>query len=359
MMQIFNTIYLLTILTLIQLTTGYIIKTQSSSTVNNHRYLIESVLFSSISEIDCSKYLNDEDIIHNLSFTVHINPDIPNPAMTVAKMDNKYNVFSLKITYAECVPSLIFCLKHLSTLEIVNTNFCHFEKRIPPEIELLASSLTELRISNTKIPHLPNEISKLTRLHTLKLINISLESIPDSIGDLLSLKILILNDNNLSTLPETMTNLELLQYLTLSNNPNLRSIKSLNGHPSLGFLEMRNCPIELLPHNLPQLTVLHMTNNKLSHLNGIESLGKATNGNKIFDFDGNRILTITPSIDSVRNLYQLQLGRNALVVLPSNMFNIPTLAHLDIRSNRFPARDLQIYISQFSATNSNLKLVHD
>jgi Leucine-rich repeat (LRR) protein len=344
-------------MTSIQLTIGYIIKTQSSSTVNNHQDLIKLFLFS-ILEIDCSKYFNDEDIIHNFPFTVHMNPGIQNTGMTIAKIDKKHNVFLLKIAYKECIPSLIFCFKHLSILEIVNTSFCHFEQRIPSEIELFAPSLTGIFIFNTKIPRLPNEISKLKNLHTLKLVNVGLESIPDSIGDLLSLKFLNLNSNNLSTLPGTMTNLKLLQHLTLSNNTNLRSIESLNGLPNLKFLDTRNCPIELLPYNLPQLRALHMTNNQLKDLYGIESLGKATNGTKTFDFDGNRIETITPSIDSVPNLYQLRLGRNLLKSLPYDMFNITTLAHLDIKGNRFSDRDLKIYISKFNAANPKLNLIH-
>ena len=72
-----------------------------------------------------------------------------------------------------------------------------------------------------------------------------------------------------------MTKLRSLQQLTLSNNPYLRSVQSLNGHPSLKILDTKNCPIELIPRNLPQLTTLHMSNNNLTTLIHIETLGKS------------------------------------------------------------------------------------
>jgi len=346
--------YLLTILTSIQLIAGYIIKTGPSGIMNNHRYLTKIFFL----ELDCSKYLNDEDIIHSFPFPVHMNPAIQNTETTFAQMNDKYNVISLKIAYEECVPSSIYCLKSLSLLKIVNTNFCYSNQRLPADIERLASTLTELYI-DTKMTHLPNEIGKLKRLHKISIVNAGLESLPNSIGDLSLLIFLILTNNSLSSLPTTMTNLRSLQHLKLSDNPNLRSIESLNGYPSLQFLDTRNCPIKILPKNLPQLMALYMTNNKLKHLNGIESLGKATDGKKTFDFDGNRIKTITPRISYVRKLSQLNLRCNLLEVLPTNIFNISTLELLDIKSNHIPDRDLKKYIAKFNVTNPNMKLFHD
>jgi Leucine-rich repeat (LRR) protein len=346
--------YLLTILTSIQLVAGYIIKTGPSGIISNHRYLTKIFFL----ELDCSKYLNDEDIIHSFPFTVHANAAIQNTATTFAQMDDKYNVISLKIAYEECVPSSIYCLKSLSILKIVNTNFCYSNQQLPADIERLASTLTELYI-DTKMTHLPNEIGKLKRLHKISIVNAGLKSLPNSIGDLPLLNVSILSNNSLSVLPRTMTKLQSLHHLTLSNNLNLYSIKSLNGHPSLRFLDTRNCPIEILPKNLPQLMALYMTNNKLKHLKGIESLGKATDGKKMFDFDGNRIKTITPRISYVRKLSQLNLRCNLLEVLPTNIFNISTLELLDIKSNHIPDRDLKKYIATFNVTNPNMKLFHD
>jgi Leucine-rich repeat (LRR) protein len=269
---------------------------------------------------------------------------------------NDREVPSMKIVNQESVPSLIYCLKHLTKLEIVNTSFTDIEQGFPDEIKFFASSLIDLYIQDTKIINLSNDISKLKRLQTLKLSNTGLTSLPDSIGDLPLLNFLQLPYNNLSSLPLSITKLRSLQQLTLSNNPYLRSVQSLNGHPSLRILDTKNCPIELIPRNLPQLTTLYMSNNNLRKLIDIETLGKATDSKKMFDFDQNRIETVSPRIGHVRNLYRLNLCCNKLKVLPKNILNIATLSYLNIKCNPFPPRDLKEMVSKFRTTNPKLKL---
>jgi leucine-rich repeat protein SHOC2 len=261
----------------------------------------------------------------------------------------------MQIVNKESVPSLIYCFKHLSKLEVVNTSFCDFQYRLPVEIEYLAASLTHLYIYNTKITHLPKEINQLKRLKTFKLSNTGLRSLPDDIGYLSALNFLLLPDNNLTSLPVTMTNLRSLQRLTLSNNSNLRSVQSLNTHRSLRILDTRHCPIELIPRRLPQLTTLYMSNNNLTKLTGIETLGQATKNKKSFYFDRNHIRSVSSQIRHVRNLYRLNLNYNQLDNLPIDIFKITTLSYLNIQHNRFHPRDLKSIVSKFRETNRNLK----
>jgi len=346
----------LTFLTQIQWTIGSPInRLQSGKLVMIDIYKISFYII----EIDCSQYANDNDIIDSFPFTVDRNPDTPNSETTWASMNiSDSKVTRMKIVNQKSVPSLIYCLKHLTKLEIVNTSFPDIERGFPDEIKFFASSLIDLHIYNTKITSLSNDISKLKRLQTITLSNTGLESLPDSIGDLPLLNFLILSNNSLSSLPMTMTKLGSLQQLTLNNNPSLRSVQSLNGHPNLRILETRHCPIELIPHNLPQLTALDMLNNNLTKLNGIETLGKANNNKKRFSFDQNRIETIAPQIANVRNLYWLNLCCNKLKVLPTDMYSITTLSHLNIRRNRFPPRDLDQMVRKFRDTNPKLKVLY-
>ena len=155
---------------------------------------IYGILFY-ILEIHCSRYVNDEDIINSFPFTVYFNPATPNSGTTYALINiSDHKVTRLKIVNQESVPSLIYCLKHLTKLEIVNTSFTDIEQGFPDEIKFFASSLIELHIYNTKITNLSNDISKLKRLQTLKLSNTGLTSLPDSIGDLPLLNFLILSN---------------------------------------------------------------------------------------------------------------------------------------------------------------------
>lgn len=182
------------------------------------------------------------------------------------------SVTHLNIASERSVPLTVFCLKSLTTLTVYSTSFYEYPSDndltpgISPEIERLALSLTSLTVYDTTIGTLPQEIGKLSRLHTLQLPNTGLVVLPDSIGNLSALRTLNLQNNKLTSLPTAMTNLRSLGYVTLTNNPALRSVQSLNGLPYLSTLYTSSCPIERLPLNLPNLYSLYMSNNNLTDL---------------------------------------------------------------------------------------------
>jgi Leucine-rich repeat (LRR) protein len=243
-------------------------------------------------------------------------------------------IHQLRLIEEKYIPSTVFGLTRLKVLEIRQT--CFFpcdETTIPLEIQCLASSLTSLGIYDTTITHLPDTIGELKHLTALKISNTDLTSLPDTIGYLLSLTLLDLSNNKLTSLPITIRNLKNLQRLTLKNNPDLHSIEPINNLHSLSFLDTRNCPIEILPQNLPNIRTLYMTNNSLTNLSGIETLGYGTDSAKSFYFGDNHIRVISPSIDQVKNLYSLHLDNNEIRTLPSNIYNISTLRYLYVHNN--------------------------
>jgi Leucine-rich repeat (LRR) protein len=183
-------------------------------------------------------------------------------------------------------------------------------------------------------------------------------SLPDSIGDLSSLAFLYLPNNNLKSLPKTIKNLRSLQQLTLSNNRYLYSIEPLNGLPSLRILNTRHCPILVLPQNLPQLTDLYMSNNSLTKLAAIETLGTATNNKKSFYFDMNYIESVPPQIQEVKNLFWLTLNQNKLKDLPTDIFKVTTLSYLNIQRNDFDQRDLKTIVFNFHNSNPNVSILY-
>ena len=255
----------------------------------------------------CSKFVNDEDAVTFPEFTIPL--DSPNTHSTSSGWTNENgHIFHLEIINEKFLLSTIFALQQLKRLEIRNTCFrpCN-RSSIPSRIECLASSLTELSIADTKITHLPYEIGNLLLLKTLKLSNTGLMSLPSTIGRLSALTILYLPNNHLHSLPITIRQLRSLQQLTLSNNPALHSVEPINTLPSLMILDTRNCPIEFLPRDLPQLTTLYMSNNSLTYLTGIETLGTQTNRRKSFYFDRNPIRFISPRIRHIKNLVRLHL----------------------------------------------------
>jgi len=308
---------------------------------------------------NCSIVENDENVITSDEFTIPLNP-INRYSKSYGSIYKNGHIFHLKIVDKKSIPSTIFGLTYLKRLEIRNTCFfpCNLPQ-IPSEIVCLTSSLTELSIYDTKITQLPNEIGKLVHLQVLKLSNTGLMSLPDSIGDLSSLIMLYLPNNNLKSLPETIKNLRSLQHITLTNNRYLHSIEPLNGLPSLRILDTRHCPIPVLPQNLPQLTDLYMSNNSLTKLAAIETLGTATNSRKSFYFDMNYIESIPAQIQQVKNLFRLKFNQNKLKYLPIDIFNITTLSYLNIQHNEFDHRDIKTIVSNFHHSNRIVSILYN
>lgn len=259
---------------------------------------------------------------------------------------------------------LFFCLKFLRTFSVRNTNFCKndsntiSECQISSEIDRLAGSLVELSIYDTPITHLPTSFGNLKSLSVLRLINTSLVTLPNSFSDLQSLNVLQISGSKLISVPPVIGITKSLTEIDLNGNANLRSVQSLNGLPNLFRMSTTYSPITRIPLNLPNMCLLYMPNNKLTNLNGIQTLSSAANCNKSFTFDMNQIRTIPAQITSVNQFAALQIIGNQLINLPTEIYDIKTLAYLDIRSNRFSTTRLKEIIGKFNTTNPSLKLLY-
>jgi Leucine-rich repeat (LRR) protein len=270
---------------------------------------------------------NDEDAVTSDIFTIPLNP-ISTDSISYGWTDDNGHIHHLKIIDKKFISPMIFRLKYLKRLDIRNTCFFSCDLlQVPPDIQCLASSLIDLSIYNTKITHLPNEIGKLERLQILKVSNTDLISLPDAIKNLRSLQIIILTDN-----------------------PYLYSIEPLNGLPFLSILDTSRCSVEFLPKNLPQLTDLYMSNNKLKKLIGLETLGNGTKAEKDFRFDMNSIDFVSPTIRDVKNLVRLRLNDNRLKSLPLDIFEIPTLQRLSYHNNSLNENQLKKLSMKFNNT---------
>jgi Leucine-rich repeat (LRR) protein len=221
------------------------------------------------------------------------------------------------------IPLTLFCLNKLRVLSIQRS----------ATIELLASSLVKLRIHETPIITLPDQIGKLKLLDTMELHWTGFVHFPTSISTLSSLRILSLIGNDIASLPTSMRQMTSLTHLTLSNNPRLTSLETINGHPSLTVLIANNCSFEQIPQNLPKLKGLYLSNNDLTSLDGIETLGNASNTSIEFYFSRNRIGIIPTEILLVKNLAVLNLNNNTLSYLPEELMRLPSLAELHLKDN--------------------------
>ncbi len=78
----------------------------------------------SASELDCSRFIDDHDIIRQFPFPVLINPSEYTFNQSIVTM-NKNNTFvqDIYIIEEEVVPSSVFCLSNLQILSILETPF--------------------------------------------------------------------------------------------------------------------------------------------------------------------------------------------------------------------------------------------
>ncbi|CAF4643338.1 unnamed protein product, partial [Rotaria sp. Silwood2] len=130
---------------------------------------------------------------------------------------------------------------------------------------------------DTKITQLPEEFTKLKHLWSLEIHHSGLIKLPETFGNLTSLEFLRLNNNSFVSLPKTISNIETFNMVILDDNLQLRSLQSFNGIRNLRHLYARNCIIDRIPYNMPDLYYLLLSKNNISNLYGIETLGYSTN----------------------------------------------------------------------------------
>ncbi|CAF3032436.1 unnamed protein product, partial [Rotaria sp. Silwood2] len=179
------------------------------------------IVFRNNSLTNCSQYTDDYEVLVSFPFHVALNPLSQIFKNTNGLMDANEHIYYLNIINQKYVPLTVYCLKYLQKLYIRKTS-----------------------IYDTRITHLPEQISKLKHLQSLELVNTNLIALPNGIGNLSSLTLLYLPNNKLTSLPKTIKNIRLLSQIVLKNNPYLRSIQSINGLSNLRVLQTDNCPIE-------------------------------------------------------------------------------------------------------------------
>ena len=223
----------------------------------------------------------------------------------------------------------------------------------------LLSFLTEIHVRNYHLPKIPVHLLTSQSIHELHLNSVGLECVPESISALPLLTALSLTSNNLTSVSSTLRTLKRLTYLSVENNLRLRSLNPISGHSSLTNLIVRNCAIERLPYDLPQLANLYLSSNNLTDLDSIETLGSGNYRAKSFHFDRNHIQSVTKKISSVKNLTVVNLDYNQLVELPTEVLDIPSLFSLHIEYNRFHPDTLSQTVKALREAYPRLKLKYE
>ncbi len=269
---------------------------------------------------------------------VTINPIQPQN-ITYATVDASGFVTELHVFGQTFIPYSIFCFTKLKSLSIANSTFY-----IPAEIARLSSTLETLSISSLSTPQkiLPPELFTLTSLKTLHLTHCGIEILPDDIGKLNRLTTLDLQGNKLAgSLPNSTKQLEHLNKLDVSNNPFITSLDLLNESNSLEELRASHCGLMHVPLGLYRLSILDLSHNKLTSLDGIGAMLLHLSSG--YRYPSSR----RKSFHRQHYLRDLDVSNNKILTVPEELYHSNSLAKLNLQNNQFSNQEIEWIVGRF------------
>ncbi|UJR14482.1 hypothetical protein I4U23_001479 [Adineta vaga] len=276
-------------------------------------------------EVDCSQFVNDEDILRQLPFPlVDHSYEFSQNHSKVEMYENTSDVRGISIYKEKVVPSSIYCLSKLEKLEVYQTPF---ENDIVPDALGNLENLAQLIIFDVKIAKLTEKLATLRNMIMLTLIQCSLIYVPN------------------------LSNLQQLESLSLDKN-NLSHVDGITGVTDL-MLENNQFKQIPMTQDPDRLMVLAMGDNPLTSAAPIMSYK-----NLEWIFLNNATITSIPAtIDKLRNVEYLRLSNNKLTRLPTNILNLRRLKELTIENNLIAKRDVESIRQSFKRSHPKLKLL--
>ncbi|CAH1638328.1 unnamed protein product [Spodoptera littoralis] len=286
--------------------------------------------------------------------------DIPEELGKLMKLEN----LSLKKNSLEKLFGELTELKCLRSLNVRHNNVK--SSGIPAELFRL-EELTTLDLSHNRLKEVPEGLEKAKSLLVLNLSHNKIESIPPTLFvQLTDLLFLDLSHNLLETLPPQTRRLANLQTLVLNDNPlgvfQLRQLPSLQ---SLEVLHMRNTQRTLanLPSSLDTLSNLSDVDLSKNALTKVPDALYSLLSLKRLNLSDNEITEVSSAMDNWQKLESLNLSRNNLTVLPASLCKLQNLRRLHVDDNKLDFEGIPSGIGKlgslevFSAANNLLEMI--
>lgn len=286
--------------------------------------------------------------------------DIPEELGKLMKLEN----LSLKKNGLEKLFGELTELKCLRSLNVRHNKVK--SSGIPAELFRL-EELTTLDLSHNRLKEVPEGLEKAKSLLVLNLSYNKIESIPPTLFvQLTDLLFLDLSHNMLETLPPQTRRLANLQTLILNDNPlgvfQLRQLPSLQ---SLETLHMRNTQRTLanLPSSLDTLSNLCDVDLSKNALTKVPDALYSLLSLKRLNLSDNEITEISAAMDNWQKLESLNMSRNNLTILPPSMCKLQNLRRLHVDDNKLDFEGIPSGIGKlgslevFSAANNLLEMI--
>ncbi|CAH2096019.1 unnamed protein product [Euphydryas editha] len=286
--------------------------------------------------------------------------EIPEELGKLMKLEN----LSLKKNNLEKLFGELTELKCLRSLNVRHNKVK--SSGIPAELFRL-EELTTLDLSHNRLKEVPEGLDKAKSLLVLNLSNNKIESIPPTLFvQLTDLLFLDLSNNLLETLPPQTRRLANLQTLILNDNPlGLFQLRQLPSLQSLETLHMRNTQRTLanLPTSLDTLCNLSDVDLSKNALTKVPDALYSLQSLKRLNLSDNEITEISTAMDIWQKLESLNLSRNKLTVLPASLCKLQNLRRLHVDDNKLDFEGIPSGIGKlgnlevFSAANNVLEMI--
>ncbi|XP_046966291.1 protein flightless-1 [Vanessa cardui] len=286
--------------------------------------------------------------------------EIPEELGKLMKLEN----LSLKKNNLEKLFGELTELKCLRSLNVRHNKVK--SSGIPAELFRL-EELTTLDLSHNRLKEVPEGLEKAKSLLVLNLSNNKIESIPPTLFvQLTDLLFLDLSNNSLETLPPQTRRLANLQTLILNDNPlGLFQLRQLPSLQSLETLHMRNTQRTLanLPTSLDTLCNLSDVDLSKNALTKVPDALYSLQNLKRLNLSDNEITEISTAMDIWQKLESFNLSRNKLTVLPASLCKLQNLRRLHVDDNKLDFEGIPSGIGKlgnlevFSAANNVLEMI--
>lgn len=173
----------------------------------------------------------------------------------------------------------------------------------------------------------------LTQLNLLKVTNTPLTSLSEDLARLANLTNLVLQNNRLTHLPDALGQLEKLKFLDVSSNCLTCLPASLSHHAALATLNVTGNQLTELPsfEECVSLAVLDVSHNKVSEFPAVCSSSLAHLSE--VRLANNQVQQVPVAVVDLPALKLLDVAHNNIKIVPGELADAPKLKELNLKGN--------------------------
>uniref|UniRef100_A0A3B4UQT2 Leucine rich repeat containing 7 n=1 Tax=Seriola dumerili TaxID=41447 RepID=A0A3B4UQT2_SERDU len=221
-------------------------------------------------------------------------------------------------------------------ISVLDYSHCSLQQ-VPKEIFSFERTLEELYLDANQIEELPKQLFNCQALKKLSMPDNDLSNLPTTIASLVNLKELDISKNGIQEFPDNIKCCKGLSVVEASVNPITKLPDGFTQLLNLTQLFLNDAFLEYLPANFEVLEQIHnlkelwLDNNSLQSIPG--SIGKLRQL-RYLDLAKNRIETLDTDISGCEALEDLLLSSNMLQHLPDSIGMLKKLTTLKVDDNQ-------------------------